>query len=99
MVTGDMVIAWIITVLALLVAHWFKWPSEPHYVSRYVMGVLCLNVPFSIWLLGRGCEWDILMALGGCAVFGGLAVLFAYAWDWALNNYCRRKAAEATNDD
>jgi len=99
MVTGDMVVAWVVTALALLVAHWFRWPWEPHYLIRYAIGVFWLNIPFSIWLLGRGYGWDILVALGGGTVCGGLAVLLAYAWDWAINNYCRRKAAEATHDN
>jgi len=96
---GDMVVVWSVTVLVLWLTHWFRWPSELHYLSRYVIGVLCLNVPFSFWLLRRGYDWDVFIALGGCVVFGGLAVLLAYAWDWSLNNWCRRRALEATSND
>ena len=99
MIKGDMVIAWTITVLSLLAGHWFRYPAELHYIPRYVIGVLCLNVPFAIWLLRQGYDWEILVALGGAVICGGLAVMAAYAWDWVLNNWCRCRAWEATSND
>lgn len=74
----------VITVLVLWVEHWGPWERllrrRLHNLVNYVLGVLALDIPltglFAVWG-----AWNELIALWLVTIFGGLAVMLAYAID------------------
>ena len=81
---GMIVVSIVITVLLLLVGHWFRWDlglgKDLPRIPAYIYGLLSILCPVSliliIWQL-----WVVLLLLWGSAICGGLAVMVAYFID------------------
>ena len=78
-----------LVILSEAFMHYFPWRlvlrgRELPRLVAYVLGVLGLMVPFTIWLIELG-EWDIIQALWLVLVSGGSSVLILYALDHVVN--------------
>jgi len=86
----NIVIACIITVLALLTEHWFPWRlllrRDLHRVAAYVLGVLALALPLTALFWS---ERRYVVALWAVIVSGGSAVMLAHFVDWLLTRIRR----------
>jgi hypothetical protein len=90
----------IVVVLLLAVEHLLPWQamfkSRLHPLINYVMGMLAINVPFSIFL-GMWDQWVSLAVLWLITVCGGIAVGLLYALDWWLDIRVRLEALVREN--
>jgi len=87
---SHIILTCLVTVLLLLVEHWFPWPlllgqALPRLPS-YIAGVLALALPLSalygLWLNNPpDLAWFYLLSLWAVIVAGGLSVILAYALD------------------
>lgn len=79
----------IITMAVELGLHYFPWRmvfkgKELHRVAAYVMGLLGLMVPFSVWLWFQN-ERQVIMVLWIFIIAGGLTVMSLYGLDHHLD--------------
>lgn len=77
----------VITVLLLLVGHWFPWFKRLTRIQAYVYGTLSILVGQAVWL---GLQSVIFWQVAAFAVLGGSAVWAAYQYDWLANKIARR---------
>jgi len=87
---SHIILTCLITVLLLLVEHWFPWSlllegGLPRLAS-YIIGVLALALPLSglygLWLNNPPeLAWFYLLSLWAVILAGGIAVILAYALD------------------
>lgn len=93
----EIVLAMMAAMLLLLVEHWGPWQQllrcRFHQVVNYVLGVLALNAPLTVLLIGWG-DQRAAIAVWVISVGGGLAVGVAYAVDGWIGERNRRIVAE-----
>lgn len=81
-----------VTLLVVMVEHWI--PIRPaHPIWRYVLGVLALDVPLSVWLWTRG-QWDVVLVLWMVVAAGGFGTVGAWMLDAWISTRRRLMAAE-----
>lgn len=80
-----MIWATIVTVLLLLVLHWFPWPMllgrKLPRLAAYVTGMAAVLGPLTVVHWGSVFVWDLWLATAA----GGLAVGLAWLGDWIMN--------------
>jgi len=69
-----------LTVLLLLVLHWFPWPSRLPRLWAYAFGCLGIAAGIAVWL-GTSGQWRILGGIVAIGCAGGIAVILAYQVD------------------
>lgn len=82
--------------------HYFPWRKilkgrELPRVAAYVLGILGLMVPFTIWLIGLG-NYDIAKTLWLIIVSGGASVLALYGLDYVVELEWRVKEGTERED-
>lgn len=87
------------TALGLMIGHWIpKGPYKFHVVINYIAGVLAIFLGVTIYILkvGRGI---MIQEAWLFPVAGGVAVVGAYIWDWAMNRLSRDTCNVGTPTD
>jgi hypothetical protein len=69
--------------------HYFRWKhllqgAELPRPVAYILGVLGLMVPFSLWLYEQH-DIRVLVVLWGVILAGGIAVILCYFIDWVVD--------------
>lgn len=82
----------ILTMLLLLIGHWFPWPVKLHRLCAYVYGCVCILLGAAVWLLGE--QPALWRGLCGLTAGAGLATGAGYLIDWILNLWQRKRAAD-----
>jgi len=81
---GPILITALISMLLLMVEHYWPWKlisgREPGPITRYVLGVLAIEIPLS-GLLIVWADWPALAALWIVTIAGGAAVAGSYIQD------------------
>lgn len=92
---------WMIALVVFVEAflHYFPWRlvlggRVLHPVAAYVLGVLGLMVPFTVWLAEHG-HMDIAWMLWTVIVAGGAAVAICYGLDWLIHIVWSSREAHA----
>ena len=93
------IITWLITGLSLAAAHWFPAPRRLGRLENYIIGTLCLNAPFTGWLLLVYGNWTIVVVLWVNLIVGGSVVALAWGYDYLLRYRIRANVAEKAVDD
>lgn len=87
--------------LILAAEHYIPWEEairvKVHVTARYVMGLMGLLVPLTVLFAVWG-SWGECLAMWLVAVFGGLTVMGAHAFDHWLRLRIRLHAAEMENN-
>ena len=96
--TGELLVASIVTVLILLVEHWFPWQSligrKLPRLAAYTLGLLAIGLPLTFLYIGWGLV-QAAMALWIVIGCGGSAVILAWLMDsWLENRIARQEAEE-----
>lgn len=94
---ASILIASLLTVLILIVEHYFPWRMligrDLRPVECYIAGILAIHLPLStllvIWQL-----WTALIALWALTIGGGVAVIACYILDHYLELRARSAIAE-----
>lgn len=96
----DMLIMAVLSGVAQLAAHYLPWKlilgRQLRRTEAYVIGVVLMLVPFSVWLGLQGL-WDVLLALWVVIVVSGLTVIGAYALDSYLTIVQAHQAEQSEN--
>ena len=96
----DITVMALISGLAQLTAHYFPWRKvlgrALHRTEAYMVGVVLMLAPFSVWL-GLAGLWRVLLALWVVIVTCGLFVIGAYLLDGNLEKGHRERVAQAEN--
>ena len=69
-----------LTVLLLLVGHWFPWPCPLPRLWSYAYGVGSILAGIAVWLLVSG-QYIVMGGISAIACAGGVAVVLAYQVD------------------
>ena len=78
-----------LTALILFVEHWIPTgPKRLHCIFNYVLGVSAILVGVTLYFFktGRGLT---AVEVWLFAIVGGMAVIFAYGWDWLMNRLAK----------
>lgn len=96
----DILILTVLSGISQLAAHYIPWKLILHRplkrTEAYVIGVVLMIVPFSVWL-GQLGLWRVLLALWCVVITSGLFVIGAYSLDRYLMVAELVKAADAEN--
>jgi len=87
-----------LTVLLLLVGHWFPWPCRLPRLWAYVYGVVSIGAGVGIWL-GVSGQYVVLAGIAAIATSGGIAVVLAYQIDHAVQLIRMGRRAERMFED
>ena len=87
-----------LTVLLLLVGHWFPWPSRLPRLWAYAYGVLSIGAGIALWL-GVSGQYTVLAGIVVIALAGGIAVVLAYQVDGIVLLIRMGRRAERMLDD
>lgn len=94
---APILIAVLLTVLILIVEHYFPWRSligrDLRPVECYIAGILAIHLPLST-LLATWQLWNALIALWALTIGGGVTVGSCYALDHYLELRARSAIAE-----
>ena len=69
-----------LTVLLLLVGHWFPWPRPLPLLWKYTYGTCSIVAGVAVWLLVSG-QCAIMLGVTLITLAGGIAVIAAYQID------------------
>ena len=87
-----------LTVLLLLVGHWFPWPRPLSRLWAYAYGVGSILAGLAVWLLVSG-QYVVMLGVALVAVAGGVAVVVAYQIDHIVRLMRMGWRAERMIDD
>lgn len=87
-----------ITVLFLLVGHWFPWPRPLPRLHAYTYGVGAIIAGVAIWKIPQG-DWVTPLGLVVMSAAAGFAVWFGYAVDSTVVRLRKADKAESVLDD
>jgi len=87
-----------LTVLLLLVGHWFPWPSRLPRLWAYAYGCTSIGSGIALWL-GVSGQWRVFAGIVSIGCAGGLAVILAYQVDNLVRLIRMGRRAERMLDD
>lgn len=85
-----------LTVLLLLIGHWFPWVRKLSRIQAYTYGVASILLGFTLWRLLNH-DWQTVAGLLFIVVFAGIAVRGAYLVDQVVIQI--RQAGKAERND
>ena len=87
-----------LTVLLLLVGHWFPWPSRLPRLWAYAYGCAGIGAGIALWLGASG-QYTVLAGILSIGIAGGIAVVLAYQVDNLVLLIRMGRRAERLIDD
>jgi branched-subunit amino acid transport protein AzlD len=95
----DIVILIIFVVIVEALLHYFPWRlllrgKELPRLVAYILGVIGLMVPFSVWVVVVLTDWRLVAVLWGTIVAGGITVMILYGLDHVVDLEWRKRECD-----